>query len=309
MSEAISVPGEEYQNGYEALEQLSAGATRAWAAVAFVTSSGAELVAGLLAERPDLKLSIAARGAPVSEPEALVSLAEIGVEVSLIVGADAFRFHPKLWLLAGAEELHVLSGSGNLTNGGMRGNAEQFECFSFAAESEEARLQIERLEHLSRGAVELEALRATPFWSAWEKQANARREIQAQERELDEALARTASSEVAKAELYADLLGLYERTKAQVTITDKNGGQRPYVATRFKQSIDMGQADGSIVTKVHGIVRKPTEGFNHLADQGSFDLTVERLVLDSEKPYHHLFSEETKERARSNLRSYESKGE
>ena len=75
------------------------------------------------------------------------------------------------------------------------------------------------------------------------------------------------------------------------------------MATRFKQSIDVGHRDGSIVTKVHGIVRRPTEGFGHLAEAGRLDLMVETLVLDDARPYHFLFSEATKERARANLES------
>lgn len=302
-----SVPGPEYENGYAALLDMTAADSRASvrAAVAFVTSSGVDLIERLLADRPGLALEVVARGAPITEPPSLVRLSELGVNVSLVVGPEARRFHPKLWLISGGERFHVLSGSGNLTAGGLLENSEQFECLSFES-GDEARgeEQIQRFERLIRDAVPLAELLQTPFWSVWEGQENARRELAARQSELDRELAMNADSEVAKAELYDDLVDLYERTKAQVRIPDKSGGTRPYVATRFKQSIDTGQRDGSIVTKVHGIVRKPTEGFNHLAEAGRPDLMVETLVLDESKRYHRLFSENTKERARSNLDAY-----
>jgi hypothetical protein len=156
-----------------------------------------------------LAVDVVARGAPITDPQSVVRLASLG----------------------------VLSGSGNLTAGGLLESSEQFECLSFQSADE-------------------------------------------------------------------DLVNLYERTKAEVRIPDKSGGTRPYVATRFKQSIDSGHKDGTIVTRVHGIVRKPTEGFDHLAKAGRTDLMVETLVLDESKRYHRLFSGSTKERARSNLAAH-----
>jgi HKD family nuclease len=308
MKSVTSIPGRDYQNGYQALRRLSAEATTACAAVAFVSHSGAEMLVKLLAERPGLKLKLVARGAPVTEPGALIQLAEVGVEVALVVGSEAHHFHPKLWLISRPSRLDVVSGSGNLTSGGLSGNAEQFECFSIPSDDIDAvNRQTKRFSDLTRAAVPLEKLLKTPFWSAWELQEAARLKAQAEARELEDQLARNANSEVAKAELYEDLLGLYEQTKAEVVIVDQDGNMRPYVATRFKQSIDIGHADGSIVARVHGIVRKPTEGFNHLAEAGRFDLMVESLVLDAEKRYHCLFSAATQERARTNLESQRSK--
>jgi hypothetical protein len=304
----LSVPGLEYENGYEALLGVTASDSTLTvrAAVAFVTSSGVDLVERLLADRPGLSLDLVARGAPITEPSALIRLTDLGVNVSLVVGPGAHRFHPKLWLISVGGWFHVLSGSGNLTAGGLLENSEQFECLSFEiGDSAMIERHVDRFECLSRDAVPLTELRQTPFWSAWEGQEQVRRELAERQSELDEQLAKNADSELAKAQLYEDLVDLYERTKVEVTIPDKSGGRRPYVATRFKQSIDIGRKDGSIVTKVHGIVRKPTEGFSHLAEAGRFDLMVETLVLDESKRYHRLFSESTKERARSNLDSYQ----
>lgn len=225
-----------------------------------------------------------------------------------MAGPEAHRFHPKLWLISVGERFHVLSGSGNLTAGGLLENSEQFECLSFVGgDGVTVRQHRDRFERLTQHAVPLAELRPTPFWSAWEGQEEVRRELAERQSELDRQLEKSAGSELAKVQLYDDLVDLYERTKAEVTIPDKSGGRRPYVATRFKQSIDIGHKDGSIVTKVHGIVRKPTDGFGHLAEAGRSDLMVETLVLDESKLYHRLFSESTKERARSNLDSFQPK--
>jgi hypothetical protein len=302
-----SVPGPEYEDGYAALLAMtgSDSAASVRAAVAFVTPSGVDLVERLLRDRPGLAVDVVARGAPITDPQSLVRLAGLGVNVSLVAGPEARRFHPKLWLISAGERFHVLSGSGNLTAGGLLENIEQFECLSFQSADDVSRAEhVQRFERLTRDAVPLADLRQTPFWSVWEGQEEARNELEIRQRELDQELSMSADSEVAKAELYEDLVNLYERTKAEVRIPDKSGGTRPYVATRFKQSIDSGHRDGTIVTRVHGIVRKPTEGFDHLAKAGRTDLMVETLMLDESKRYHRLFSEGTKERARSNLAAY-----
>jgi len=299
------VPGSEYQSGYEALIAMTATAASLRAAVAFVTSSGVDLLDELLADRPELKLQVIARGAPITEPAALIRLAALGAEVSLVVGEAAHRFHPKLWLAHGQDQLHVLSGSGNLTDGGLRSNDEQFEYLLLdASDGGPIALHERRFEELTRQAVPLGQLRGTPFWAEWEKQAAAREELADQARKLDRQLAKNAGADLAKTQLYEDLVELFEQTKAEVRIPDGKGGQKPYVATRFKQSIDRGHKTGLIVPAVTGIVRRPTEGFSHLAEEERPDLMVETLVLDQTKPYHHLFSENTKASARANLETY-----
>jgi hypothetical protein len=217
----------------------------------------------------------------------------------------AHRFHPKLWLARGQDGLRALSGSGNLTDGGLRSNDEQFEHLSLdASESGPIAQHERRFEELTRHAVPLGQLRDTPFWTEWEKQEAARKELADQARRLDRQLAKNAGADLAKTLLYEDLVELFEKTKDEVRIPDGKGGKKPYVATRFKQSIDRGHKTGLIVPAVRGIVRRPTEGFGHLAEEERPDLMVETLVLDKDKRYHHLFTESTKEFARSNLETY-----
>jgi hypothetical protein len=93
--------------------------------------------------------------------------------------------------------------------------------------------------------------------------------------------------------LYDDALDIYDRARDEVLIPRKDGSTQKYAAVRFKQQIDKGREEGMIVPTIARIVRKPTTGFGHLQEAGRHDLMVENLVIDPDKPYHHLFSAET----------------
>jgi hypothetical protein len=80
----------------------------------------------------------------------------------------------------------------------------------------------------------------------------------------------------------------------------------PTSRPRFKQAIDRGRREGTLVPVVGRIVRGPTEGFGRLAEAGRRDLMVETLVLDESKPYPRFFPAKSKELARANLDLYES---
>jgi len=281
---------------------MAAKSTSLRAAVAFVTSSGVDLVEQLLAYHEPLGLSLVARGAPITQPSALERLAAVGVEVSVVVGARAQGFHPKLWLGDAPDGLHVLAGSGNVTAGGFGANDEQFEYLQL--ESDDADL-IEEHERRFQGfaalAVPLTDIKDTNYWAEWERQDAERRSLADEDQRLNRRLAATADVTAAIDQLYKDLNNLYERTKAEVRIPAQGGGDRPYVASRFKQSIDRGYREGLLVPAVAGIVREPTEGLRHLAGADRPDLMVETLVLDTTKPYHHLFSETTKQNAQATM--------
>ncbi|MBA2239985.1 MAG: hypothetical protein H0W09_01875 [Solirubrobacterales bacterium] len=108
----------------------------------------------------------------------------------------------------------------------------------------------------------------------------------------------------AKAELYADAEQIYERARHEVTIERKDGSEQRYAATRFKQQIDRGRSDGTIVSTVAHIVRRRTVGFGHLEAAKRPDLMLEVLILDESKSYHRLFSPTTIEIARERMEEY-----
>lgn len=93
--------------------------------------------------------------------------------------------------------------------------------------------------------------------------------------------------------LYDDAIGIYDRARQEVTIPRKDGGTQKYAAVRFKQEIDKAREEGTLVTAVARIVRKPTVGFGHLEAAGRYDLMLENLVIDTSKPYHRFFTEKT----------------
>lgn len=94
-------------------------------------------------------------------------------------------------------------------------------------------------------------------------------------------------------ELYKDALEIYETAREEVLIPRRDGGRQKYAAVRFKQQIEKGHEEGTIVPTVARIVRKPTKGFGHLEAAGRHDLMLENLVIDEAKPYHRFFSPET----------------
>jgi HKD family nuclease len=299
------VPSPEYQTGLDALQRMVNGATRVQGAVAFVTQGGVQCVEDLRSIHPEVAWEIVARGTPITEPDALIRLEELDVAVSVVVGSNAEQFHPKLWLAHRPDGLSVLSGSGNLTAGGMQTNDEQFELLKLSLDEGDAIAeQKERFARLVGSAVGLDQVRGTPYWTAWEQQLKKRRLLDEQTNELDEMLFRTADAARAVEALYADLLKFYERTKNEVTITTSRGDIRPYVASYFKRAIDECHGKAGPVTVVANMVKKPTLGFDHLANAERPDLMVETLVLDVSKPYHHLFSAPTVAQAQANLDAY-----
>ncbi|MDP9344408.1 MAG: hypothetical protein M3P44_01550 [Actinomycetota bacterium] len=102
--------------------------------------------------------------------------------------------------------------------------------------------------------------------------------------------------------LWEDLMSLYHEAQA-VTIVGKDGVERPYRPTRYLNEIRKGKANNELVPTVARIIRRPTHGLGILAEAGRPDLMVEtRVVLDENKPYHHLFTPRTLELARERLR-------
>lgn len=105
--------------------------------------------------------------------------------------------------------------------------------------------------------------------------------------------------------LHADTVEIYDRARREVRYTTQLGHSRMYAAVRFKQKVDRAYAAGSLqelVAAVNKWVRsEPTHGFMILKEAGRLDISVERLVLKEDKPYHHLFPATTLQRAREKL--------
>jgi hypothetical protein len=121
------------------------------------------------------------RGAPITDPQAVVALSDLApeVEVRVVMGARAERFHPKLWIAQAPDVVRVLSGSGNLTASGLVDNYEQFELLHFAlpAEGDAAERHRDRwLRFFGLGSPLAEA-RGSPAWDAWTAQSAIRRRL------------------------------------------------------------------------------------------------------------------------------------
>jgi hypothetical protein len=108
------------------------------------------------------------------------------------MGELAPRFHPKLWVTTGPRGAYVLSGSGNLTEGGLHDNVEQFELLRLPlprAERDVAAHRTRCARYFALGSPLAEAVRS-PAWAAWVEQQAVREDLAAELRKLDRSLAR-----------------------------------------------------------------------------------------------------------------------
>jgi HKD family nuclease len=299
-----AIPGDDAATAMDAIARIISGARRLRAAVAFVTSSGVDLLDELLEGHEGISIELVARGAPITDPHSLERLAERGLSVSVVVGSRASAFHPKLWIADHDDALHVLSGSGNLTAGGLRDNDEQFELVRVPLGGAAADAQEQRFARITAAAVPLDVVRRSPYWSLWKQQQSQRRTLALSQQRLDKVLQDAADARLAVDVLYSDLVDLYERTKSEVEILAPGGGVRRYVASYFKRAIDQSRETTGPVPVVARMVKSPTDGYGHLAAADRPDLMVETLVIDASKPYHRLFLPETVAHAQANLDAY-----
>lgn len=277
------------------------------AAVAFVTRTGVAALWDIIGPRKGITIEVVARAADATEPEALTQLRERGAEVKVAIARAAPGFHPKLWLLDDPMRgrLSVLSGSGNLTAGGLSRNVEQFEFWELDRNSVAAAEQHERFDHLTASAVAIERVEGGVRWQEWlellKQQKQAKRAFEGRERRLSEREP-VPGTEAALIELAHDLWQLYHGI-VEAGLTGEGGG--PYRPNRFLQTlrrIDDGTADA--VTTATNLCRRQSTGFDVLLVNDQPQLTVEALVVDDSKSYHHLFSSETKALATARLAQF-----
>jgi HKD family nuclease len=297
-----SVPGGRWASGKEALAELLKGATSVRAAVAFVSDGGVETFGAFLKKQvPAIPhVEVIARGAPITDPHALRKLRDkYGVRVSVVGGGNAGRFHPKLWLIEVGDELRVLSGSGNLTAGGLEGNSEQFEAW--AVDADDRVEQIERFAKLTKGAMLLDFFEETPLWQAWLEQDEKRKSSDLEMTALDVELIAIGTAEE---DLKADLRKLYDDMQGQ--LKEENG--HIYNRGGYRRVIEGRMGSKTPVAIVSSLCRDMTKGFERARRNNRLDLAAEVLVVDPTKAYHGLITEEIRSAAEARLRQAEEEG-
>jgi hypothetical protein len=300
---ADSVPGDRWASGRGALGELLEGATTARAAVAFVSQRGVDALSELLkAKAPGIsRLVIVARGASITDPEALLRLRdELGARVSVVTGTKAHRFHPKLWLIEAEGEMRVLSGSGNLTGGGLEGNSEQFEAWT--ADEDGAKIQIERFTKLTAGAIPLSQFEGSAGWDLWIEQREARKAFETSVEHLDQKLIEITGAE---ADLLADLWNLYD-TIREAKLKEPDG--KAYGGSGFRLMIGGHRGPKTPVEIISSLCRETTRGFIRARDNGALDVAAEVLAVDPTKSYHGLIPAEIRRAAEGRLRAAEEEG-
>lgn len=124
-------------------------------------------------------------GFGLTDPPAVKRLEDGGVDVKLVADTAALaasQFHPKLYLASGSDRLVVLSGSGNLTGGGLGGNVEQYEELEFPVPSADADRQLDRFEQLWDYGAPIALLRRSGDWDAYRQRARDRRLLEQTDR-------------------------------------------------------------------------------------------------------------------------------
>jgi hypothetical protein len=295
------VPSDGLENGESALAALLAGAISLRAAVAFATVGGVDLLASALSGHPGLdQVEVVARGAPVTEREALLKLRDdLGASVSVLAGST---FHPKLWLAPQSDgSLMALSGSGNLTVGGMRKNREQFDLARFE-DSGEMAAQLSRFEALTRDAIPLERFENSIAWRTWEAQDRKRRRLEDQLRDLNQEIesAPPESREADKELLMRELWRIHNEAKA-AELPKEDGGV--YDPSGFRLELEGHRGNGQPVSIVKRLCESETSGFRTLVGNGRPDLTVEWLIAYSDAAYVTLIAPEVRETAKERLES------
>lgn len=172
------------------LVELLADAHEFEVAVAYAKRSGAELIrdAGL----PVRSRFVIGTGFALTDPLAVETLAEAGADVRLVIGSEQFspnEFHPKIYLVRRGDLLVVISGSANLSRGGLESNVEQYEEWTMPLSSSEAHEQSSRFDALWRLGTPLRSLKDGGGWEDYRSLAEQRREHDRADRKLERRVA------------------------------------------------------------------------------------------------------------------------
>jgi hypothetical protein len=170
-------------------------------AVAYVTGDGVgELTKLVESAGPPATIEVVTRAThtTASREDLLALQDDLGAEVRAFVGAPARVFHPKVYTTHTPTARWVLSGSGNLTRGGLIANHEQFELLQLRAgppqPGERRPAAFEATADLDLGrrwaaywsqSLPLSSALGHPAYAVWEEQAARREELSASLRAIE----------------------------------------------------------------------------------------------------------------------------
>lgn len=108
--------------------------------------------------------------------------------------------------------------------------------------------------------------------------------------------------------LKRDLFSIYYECGRNVRYIADSGQDRPYWANRYlqalKRAVDVGDAEVLAYAARMVCSSEPSRGFGYLKAADRLDLSVEALVIDADKPYHHLFDADVVEAALQRLEEH-----
>lgn len=104
------------------------------------------------------------------------------------------------------------------------------------------------------------------------------------------------------------LFDLYYEAGRNVTYVTDAGERRAYWPNRYlqayKRAVAAGDAEVLALVVRMVVSEQPSRGFFYLKEAGRLDCTVEALVADPTRPWHHLFDAEVIEAARERLEAH-----
>lgn len=159
------------------------GADRLDLAVAYAKSSGVGRLLSIAL--PRRTRAVVGLGFGLTDPAAVEQLERAGSELRAVDDTSALaasQFHPKLYLVERGERLTVLSGSANLTYGGLTANVEQFEELTVASRSSAGDEQRGRFEEVWAYGRPLADLRRSGDWERYRQRARDRRRLELEDR-------------------------------------------------------------------------------------------------------------------------------
>ena len=120
--------GDPVESHHQLLKKLLANATDVYIATAFLKKAAVNILLPYFSKPIHFKI-IAGYNFGITDPEALTTLRVQADRSSLITGYLVKMnlkqvFHPKLYLIKDAQHCHIITGSANMTNGGLNVNNE-----------------------------------------------------------------------------------------------------------------------------------------------------------------------------------------
>jgi len=169
-----------------ALKKYASGASEICISVAHIRSSGLTILKDIVRKVPIIRIIIGI-DFNLTEPDALRELLKLGYDCRIfsaqIIGEEVV-FHPKMYIIKREDQLIVIVGSSNLTEGGLRRNIEHSLVIMGRSEFPAIKAAVSAFEECWKQAVPLNASFVNNYESRWSIRKQAIENAQQLQRKL-----------------------------------------------------------------------------------------------------------------------------